>query len=134
MYFAKFRGWYKQGIDQVHREEEARLRDQEAQRQTQEDANAAGDESSEQRRKSLPQLTPEQHEQMQKYLKLVQAHGVRKMQQLQSSAGCIGCPALDATGKVLSRQSQTQTPERNTEKDAAPSACPHATSKLSEAS
>jgi len=46
------------------------------------------------REKHMPELTEEQEEQMKRYLKLVNQHGMNKLSQIQDDNECKGCPLL----------------------------------------
>lgn len=52
--------------------------------------------------KRLPELTPEQEQQMYKYLQLVEKHGLDKYRELQSGEeeNCEGCPVFRLAGQA----------------------------------
>ncbi|KAL7572035.1 hypothetical protein ACA910_001688 [Epithemia clementina (nom. ined.)] len=100
-YFARFRGLHKERVNEINREGQARLRE----------AREYGLRKREEHQKTLPKLTPEQDEQMAQYLKLIQAHGLKKITEMQNSQDCVGCPALHADGRARSWRGAAQANE-----------------------
>ena len=66
------------------------------------DAHEFAQWSQREQEKRLPELTPEQEQQMYKYLQLVEKHGLEKYSELQSgnAENCEGCPVFRLAGQA----------------------------------
>ena len=78
-----------------------------------ENAHAFAQWSEKEQEKRLPELTPEQEQQMYNYLQLVEKHGFEKFGALQSGTAenCEGCPVFrlaGQAGKALRGQSSIE--------------------------
>ena len=99
MYFSYCRDRYKQREETSHRDGHARLQE----------ARAHAEQQWQAQEKKLPKLTEEQREQMARYVRIVQAHGMTKIAELQESQDCVGCPVLSMSGKINKRSKQNMT-------------------------